>query len=176
MTGEHRGVFSLIMDDRNIMGTKPCQVISRKRAHAMKDGAKHRVRADSAWQLRCTKSEIFLLVLSDTESQAERNKNGNVCLKQNLVWQQAMTLVDSRLWAQIYFAIRTLSNIAKSLPEKSSLTYENISEIGCLSAVLFPSNLHRMKSNVAEFERTKNHVVQLGSQRRTEFSQVISFH
>lgn len=75
MAGEHRGVFFLITDDRNITGTKPCRVVSRKRAHAMKDGAKHRVRADSAWQLRCTKSEIFLLVLSNAESQAERNKN-----------------------------------------------------------------------------------------------------
>ena len=75
MAGEHRGVFFLITDDRNITGTKPCRVVSRKRAHAMKDGAKHRVRADSAWRLRCTKSEIFLLVLSDAVSQAERIKN-----------------------------------------------------------------------------------------------------
>lgn len=73
------------------------------------------------------------------------------------------------------FCNKDIVKHCKSLPEKSSLTYENISEIGWLSAVLFPSNLHRMKSNV-EFERTKNHAVQLGSQRRTEFSQVISFH
>lgn len=171
MADDHRGVFFLITDDRNITGTKPRRVIFRKRAHARKGGAKHRVRADSALQWRCTKSDFFLLV-----SQAERKKNWNVCLKQNLVWQQTMTCVDSRLWAQIYFAIRTLSNIAKFLPEKSSLTYENISERGCLPALLFPSDLHRMKSNVAEFERTKNHAVQLGSQRRAEFSQVISFH
>lgn len=75
MAGEHRRVFFLIMDDRNITGTKACQVVFRKRAHAMKDGAKHRVRADSALQMRCTKSEISLLVLSKAESQAERNKN-----------------------------------------------------------------------------------------------------
>lgn len=170
MADEHPGVFSWMTETWQRQSHVGLSL--EERAH----GAKYTVRADSALQLRCMQLKIFVHALSKAESQAERNNKWNVCLKQNLVWQQMMTSIDSRLWAQIYFVIRTLPNIAKSLPEKSSLTYENISEIGCLSAVLFPSGLHRMKSNVAEFERTKNHTVQLGPQRRTEFSLVISFH
>lgn len=48
--------------------------------------------------------------------------------------------------------------------------------MGCFFTVWLPSIFHGTKPNAAEFERTKNHTVQLSFQVRTEFSQMKSFH
>lgn len=174
--------FFLITGDRckmrNATGTKTCKVVFRKEEAQQRMGPSTD-RVDSALQQTCMQLNIFLHALSKAKSQAKRNNVWNVCLKQNLV-QQTISCVDSRLCTSpdVFCSEDVAKHCHAPAREVFSYIWQHFRNKGvlCTSVCAAPSSLHRMKSTIAEFERTKNHTVHLGSQRRTEFSQMMTFH